>query len=81
MKGVKKLDNTILLNVKIQAIYFQTPTNELGIKHATSDKRITLAEAEDILLEREIPYHEILKVKYEDKQLEIPLTNYENYIL
>lgn len=71
----------ILLKVKIQAIYFQTLKNELGIEHATSDKRITIVEAEDILLERKIPYTEILKVKYEDIQLEVPLKEYKNYIL
>ena len=71
----------ILLKVKIQAIYYQTEKNELGISHATSDKKITIAEAEDILIEREIPYHEILKVKYEDIQIEVPLNEYENYII
>ena len=71
----------ILLKVKIQAIYYQTEKNELGISHATSDKKITIAEAEDILLEREIPYQEILKVKYEDIQIEVPLDEYENYII
>ena len=75
------MNSTILLKVKIQAIYFQTPENELGIKHATSDKRITVAEAENILLDREIPYSEILKVKYEDIEIEIPLSEYENYII
>ena len=71
----------ILLKVKIQAIYYQTEKNELGISHATSDKKITITEAKDILLEREIPYHEILKVKYEDIQIEVPLDEYENYII
>ena len=71
----------ILLKVKIQAIYYQTEKNELGISHATSDKKITIAEAEDILLDRGISYHEILKVKYEDIQIEVPLNEYENYII
>ena len=43
--------------------------------------RITIAEAEDILLDREIPYKEVLKVKFEDIDLEIPLNEYENYII
>lgn len=74
-------DKNIVLKVKIQAIYFQTPKNELGISHATSDKRITIIEAEDILLNRGIEYDEILKVKYEDLEIEIPLNEYENYII
>lgn len=71
----------ILLKAKVQAIYYQTRENQLGIEHATSDKRITIIEAEDILLEREIPYEEVLKVKYEYTDLEIPLKEYENYII
>ena len=54
--------------------------NELGITHATSDKRITLAEAEEILSERQIEHNQILKVQYENIKLTIPLTQYENYI-
>ena len=71
----------ILLKVKVQVIYFQTRKDELGISHATSDKRITIVEATDILLDREIEYEEVLKVKYEFIELEIPLTNLENYII
>ena len=73
----------ILLKTKIQAIYFQTTTDELGIAHATKkdNVRITIAEAEDILLDREITYKEVLKVKFEDIDLEIPLNEYENYII
>lgn len=70
----------INLKVKIQAIYFMTEENTLGIKHATSEKRITIADAEEILNNRNISYEEILKVKYEHIDLEIPLTEYENYI-
>ena len=73
--------NDILLKVKVQAIYFQTNEDELGISYATSDKRITIAEAENILLDRDIHYKEVLKVKYEFIELEIPLSNLENYII
>ena len=75
------MDQHILLNVKVQAIYFQTDTDELGITYATSDKRITVAESSDILLERQIRYKEVLKVKYEFIELEIPLNDLENYII
>lgn len=77
------MNHHILLKTKIQAIYFQTTKDELGIAHATKkdNVRITIAEAEDILLDREIPYKEVLKVKFEDIDLEIPLNEYENYII
>ena len=75
------MNKDILLKVKIQAIYFQTPENELGIQHATSEKRITIAEAEDILIDRKVEFVEVLKVKYEDIEIEIPLSEYENYIV
>ena len=75
------MDQHILLNVKVQAIYYQTDTDELGITYATSDKRITVAESSDILLERQIRYKEVLKVKYEFIELEIPLNDLENYII
>ena len=75
------MDQHILLNVKVQAIYFQTDTDELGITYATSEKRITVAESADILLDRQIRYKEVLKVKYEFIELEIPLNDLENYII
>ena len=71
----------ILMKVKVQSIYYQTRKDDLGITHATSEKRITIAEAEDILLDREIEYKEVLKVKYEFIELEIPLKDLENYII
>lgn len=70
----------ILLNVKVQSIYYQTRTDDLGITHATSEKRITIAEAEDILLDRKIEHKEVLRVKYEFVEIEVPLENFENYI-
>ena len=71
---------TILLKTKVQVIFYQTRTNELGTSYATSEKRITIAESEDILLERNIEYEEILKVKYEFVDLELPLEIFENHI-
>jgi len=71
----------ILLKVKVQSIYYRTRNDDLGISHATSDKRITISEAEDILLDRKIEFKEVLKVKYEFVELEIPLNEFENYII
>lgn len=73
--------DSILLKVKVQSIYYQTRKDDLGITYATSDKRITIAESEDILLNREIEYKEVLKVKYEYIELELPLKELENYIV
>lgn len=71
----------ILLKVKVQSIYYRTRKDDLGISYATSDKRITISEAEDILLDRKIEFKEVLKVKYEFLELEIPLNEFENYII
>ena len=71
----------ILLKVKVQSIYYQTDKDELGKSYATSEKRITVSEAESILLDRDIHYKEVLKVKYEFIELEIPLTDLDNYII
>ena len=71
----------IFLKVKVQSIYFQTRKDELGITHATSEKRITIDEAEEILINRQVEFKEVLKVKYEFVDLEIPLKDYENYII
>lgn len=71
----------ISLKVKVQSIYYRTRNDDLGISYATSDKRITISEAEDILLDRNIEFKEVLKVKYEFIELEIPLNEFENYII
>lgn len=71
----------ILLKVKVQVIYFQTRKDDLGISYATSDKRITIVEAEEILIDREIEFKEVLKVKYEFVDLELPTNEFEKYIL
>lgn len=71
----------IEFKTKVQVIYYQTRNDELGISYATSDKRITIDEAEEILIDREIEFKEVLKVKYEFIDLETPLEEFENYIL
>jgi len=71
----------VLLKTKVQIIIFQSRTDELGKSFATSEKRITISEAGDILLDRGIEYKEVLKVKYEFIELEIPLTEIEKYVV
>ena len=73
--------NNILLQVKVQAIYYQTDLDDLGISYATSDKRITIIESENILADREIDFKEVLKVKYEFIEMEIPLHDLESYLI
>jgi len=73
--------NNIILQVKVQAIYYQTDQDGLGISYATSEKRITISEAENILLDRDIHYKEVLKVKYEYIEMEIPLYDLESYLI
>ena len=71
----------VKFRVKVQVIYFQTRDEELGKVYATSPKRITISESEQILEEREIGFDEVLKTKYEDRDIEIPLDEFENYII
>lgn len=73
--------NEINLKTKVQAIYFQTTKNDLGIKYATSDKRITIVEAEKILSNRQVDFEEVLKVKYEYLDITLPIEELEKYII
>jgi len=73
--------NNIILQVKVQAIYYRTDQDDLGISYATSEKRITISESENILLDRDIHYKEVLKVKYEYIKMEIPLYDLESYLV
>ena len=69
----------IKLSVKVQVIYFQTDHQELGLSYATAEKRITIKDAEKILLDRDIDYKEILKVKYERITIILPLNDFIDY--
>lgn len=73
--------NSISLKTKIQTIAFETTSGSLGKSYATSEKRITISEAGDILLDRGIEFKQVLKVKYENVELEIPLEQFEEYII
>lgn len=69
----------ILAKVKVQTIVFETLDEKLGKQYATSEKRITQAEAGDILLDRGIEYKEILTVKPEVLHLELPLEDLSTF--
>lgn len=73
--------NILKFKNKVQAIYYQTTKDELGIELATSPKRITLNEAKEILNQRNLEYDEVLRVKYEYVNVKIPTEEFKNYII
>lgn len=75
------MSQTITIKARVQNIYYQDENNYLGIARTTTDKqKLTQAEARDVLIDREIPYKDILKVKIEYIELEIPVDKIEEYI-
>jgi len=78
---VTNLSQTITIKARVQNIYYQDENNYLGIARTTTDKqKLTQAEARDVLIDREIPYKDILKVKIEYIELELPVDKVEEYI-
>lgn len=73
-------NQSIDLKAKVQVIYYQSSDDNLGQEYATSEKRITISEAEEILSERQIEFKEVLKVKYEFKDISLPLETFTKYI-
>ena len=69
--------SNILIKAKVQLITYETPTGDLAQQYATSEKRISFSDARKILLERDIEFKEILKVKYIDTQFTIPVEQFE----
>ena len=75
------MSQTITIKARVQNIYYQDENNYLGIARTTTDKqKLTQAEARDVLIDREIPYKDILKVKIEYIELELPVEKIEEYI-
>ena len=71
----------INLNPRIQVVYYLTDDDELGKEFATSEKRISLDEAESLLNHREVEFKELLKVKYEVIEIELTVEEFKNYII
>ena len=71
----------ILIKAKVQLITYETPSGNLSQQYATSEKRISFSDAREILLERDIEFKEILKVKYENVQFNIPVTQFEQNLI
>lgn len=70
----------INLNPRLQVIYYLTQDDELGKEYATSEKRISLDEAEFLLINREVEFKELLKVKYEVIEIELTVEQFKKYI-
>lgn len=70
----------INLNPRLQVIYYLTDGEELGKEYATSEKRISLDEAEFLLINREVEFKELLKVKYEVIEIELTVEQFKKYI-
>ena len=77
----QRFQHTITLNPRVQVIYYETQDGQLGKAYATSEKRISLDEAETLLNEREIEFAELLKVKYEVINVTLAVEEFENYII
>ena len=71
----------INLNPRLQVLYYLTQDDELGKEYATSEKRISLDEAESLLNHREVEFKELLKVKYEVIDIELTVEEFKNYII
>lgn len=68
------------IKTKVQLITYESHDGSLGKLYTTSDKRISIPEARGILDSRSIEYKELLKVKYENVELEIPESQFESLI-
>ena len=72
----------VFLKTKIQSIYYLMKDDELGISYeSTNEKRLSMIEAEQLLKDRGIDFHEVLKVRYEDVEIEIPIHDLNSYII
>ena len=71
----------INLNPRLQVLYYLTQDDELGKEYATSEKRISLEEAESLLNHREVEFKELLKVKYEVIEIELTVEEFKKFII
>ena len=72
--------STLQLKTRVQVIYYQSSELDLRQEYATSRKRISLDEAEEILKERNIYFEQIFKVQYERHTLELKSEEFETHI-
>ena len=72
--------STLQLKTRVQVIYYQSAELDLRQEYATSEKRISLDEAEDILKERNIDFEQIFKVQYGRHTLQLKSEEFETHI-
>ena len=72
--------STLQLKTRVQVIYYQSSELDLRQEYATSEKRISLDEAEEILKDRNIVFEQIFKVQYERYTLELKSEEFETHI-
>ena len=72
--------STLKLKTRVQVIYYQSDQLDLRQEYATSEKRISLDEAEEILQSRNIAFEQIFKVQYERHTIYIESETYEHFI-
>ena len=72
--------STLQLKTRVQVIYYQSAELDLRQEYATSEKRISLDEAEEILQSRNIDFEQIFKVQYERHTLELKSEEFETHI-
>ena len=72
--------STLQLKTRVQVIYYQSSELDLRQEYATSEKRISLDEAEEILQDRGIDFEQIFKVQYERHTLELKSEEFETHI-
>lgn len=73
----------MILDLRLQVIYYETDNEELGKEYVTSEnnQRIPLAKANELLHQRDIAFNDLLKVKFENIQLQMPLDDFKKYII
>ena len=82
MGGGRMNVQNVFLKTKIQSIYYLMENDELGITYeSTNEKRLSMIEAEQLLKDRGIDFQEVLKVRYEDVEIEIPIHDLNSYII
>lgn len=71
---------TELIEVKLQKIYYEDESTNLGIHYTTSPDRITMKQAEEILTEKEIEFKSVFQVRKENVEIELSSKELEELI-
>lgn len=65
------MDSKITLTVKLQTIYYEDNTGNLGIFNTGEKERITQKQAKEILYNNGINFNSVFQVRKEDVTLEL----------